>query len=319
MKRALLFIPLFLFSAALHAYQCPAPAKPGEPAAEDALDCPWAGMARLMEENAVKGLPLAPVLADHAPGLAMQLASDKLNAGLKELWGESVNFDEMVRATIVHDSILFFLAGELALPGPRGKIVHAGMEHAYGYLFSLLPTKFGFKRARWVRDDIEAGLGFARGALGPSPAEGTLLANITCMSGAAAFADDAAAAAKLAKASYACGSAARGWKAPGHFRLTETVSLSRKRSVSLRTDFLPFTSVTSGGNAYLLVYSVKDTSRPHAVLVTAFPVGEGFVKNALNPEYLGEGKQVQTRYNAWVEGFNGKLKGTRSAAWVAGE
>ncbi|MEW5905439.1 MAG: hypothetical protein AB1734_01520 [Elusimicrobiota bacterium] len=319
MKRSLLLVPLLFISSALRAWQCPAPAKPGDPAAEDALDCPWAGMARLMEENAAKGLPLSPVLADYAPGLAMQLASDKLNTGLKELWGESVNFDEMAKAVIVHDSILSFLAGELALPGPRGKIVHAGMEHAYGYLFSLLPTKFGFKRARWVRDDIEAGLGFARGALGPSPAEGTLLANITCVSGAAAFADDAAAAAKLAKASYACGAAARGWKAPGRFRLTETVALSRGRSVSLRTDFLPFGAVTSGGNAYLLVYSVKDSSRPHAVLVTSFPVGEGFVKNALNPEYLGDGKQVQARYNAWVEGFNGKLKGTRSAAWVAGE
>lgn len=316
MKGALLFAPLFLFTAALHAYQCPAPAAAGAPAAEDALDCPWAGMARLMEENAAGSLPLAPVLADYAPGLAAQLASDKLNANLKELWGESINFDEMVRATIVHDSILSFLAGELGLPGPRGKIVHAGMEHAYGYLFSLLPTKFGFKRARWVRDDIEAGLGFARGALGPSPAEGTLLANITCVAGAAAFSDDAAAAAKLAKASYACGSAARGWKAPGHFRLIETVSVSRKRSVALRTDFLPFGAVTSGGNSYLLVYSVKDSSRPHAVLITAFPVGDGFVKNALNPEYLGEGKQVQTRYNAWVEALQGRKKGLREAVWA---
>jgi hypothetical protein len=319
MKRPALFVPLFLLAAALHAYQCPAPAGPGEPVAEDALDCPWAGISRLMEENAAKNLPLAPVLADYAPGLAAQLASDKLNTGLKELWGESINFDEMVKARIVHDSILSFLAGELALPGPHGKVVHAGMEHAYGYLFSLLPTKFGFKRARWVRDDIEAGLGFARGALGPSPAEGTLLANITCVAGDAAFSDDAAASAKLAEASYACGSAARGWKAPGHFRLTETVSLSRKRGVSLRTDFLPFGSVTSGGNAYLLVYSVKDDSRPHTRLITAFPVAEGFVKNALNPEYLGEGRQVQTRYNAWVEGFKGKLKGARSAGWVPAE
>lgn len=319
MKRALLFLPLLFISSALHAWQCPAPAKPGDPAAEDALDCPWAGMARLMEEKAGKGLPLSPVIAGHAPGLAAQLASDKLNTGLKELWGESVNFDEMAKAVIVHDAVLSFLAGELALPGPRGKIVHAGMEHAYGYLFSLLPTKFGFKRARWVRDDIEAGLGFARGALGPSPAEGTLLANITCVAGAAAFSDDAAAAAKLAQASYACGSAARGWKAPGRSRLTETVALSRGRSVSLRTDFLPFGSVAPGGNAYLLVYSVKDSSRPHAQLVTAFPVGEGFVKKALDPAYLGEGKQVQARYNAWVKGFGGKLKGSRSAAWIAGK
>ncbi len=319
MKRALLSVPLFVFSAALHAYQCPAPAAPGDPVAEEALDCPWGGMARLMEENAAKGLPLAPVLSEYAPGLAAQLASDRLNADLRELWGESVNFDEMAKGVIVHDSILRFLAGELALPGPRGKIVHAGMEHAYGYLFSLLPTKFGFKRARWVRDDIEAGLGFARGALGPSPAEGTLLANITCVSGAAAFSDDALAAARLAKASYACGSAVRGWRAPGHFRLVETVSLSRARSVSLRTDFLPFRGVTSGGNSYLLVYSVKDSAGPHARLVTAFPVAEGFVKNALDPEYLGGGKPVQTRYNAWVEGFSGKIKGSRSAVWVAGD
>ena len=95
-------------------------------------------------------------------------------------------------------------------------------------------------------------------------------------------------------------------------RLTETVEPEAGRTVQLRTDFIPFTG-EYGGNSWLLVYSVKDSGEKRSKLITVFPVGSGFVDRALNPEYLGEDKSVQTRYNAFVKGLTGRrINGSRT-------
>jgi hypothetical protein len=187
------------------------------------------------------------------------------------------------------------------------------MEHTYGYLFSLLGTKFGFKRARWVKDDIESGLGLPRGLIGPDPAEGTLLRNVTCLAGGIALKDDAAAPPPLAGAG--CPAILRKYAAARipRLRLVETVALPGRGTVALRTDFVPFIKVSAAGNSHLLVYSVSDPAADTASLITAFPVSEAFVRNVLDPEKLGINKPVQTRYNAWVEGLSGgkSFKGSR--------
>ncbi len=307
---ALLFCPA---AAAAGPLDCPAKAAPGAAAAEAAEDCPWAGVARLLGDKAQRHEALEPVLAAYAPGLLRQLDADRPTPVL-QLWGESINFDELARGTIVEPAILSFLASRLGAPQPRGLYAHAGMEHTYGYLFSLLPTKFGFKRARWVRPDIETGLGLPRGLLGPAPAEGTLLANVTCVAGGIALRDDPAAYALLERMLPYCGAAARAYAARPvkHSRLTEEVALPGGRTVALRTDLVPF-KAAAGGNTHLLVYSVYDSALKRAYLVTAFPVNSGFVKTVLAPAGLGKGKPVQTRYNAYVEGFTGagKFKGER--------
>ena len=304
---ALLLLPSFGFS-----FECPQ-----KDSQEKAEDCPWAGAARLLNETADNNGDLGPVFSAHAPGILRQLDADRGNAAVLKLWGESINYDELAAGEIVHPGILGFLAARLGAALPRGKIIHAGLEHTYGYLFSLLPTKFGFKRARWVRPDIEDGLGLPRGTAGPAPSEGTLLANITCLAGGIALKDDPAALALLEKVSAGCGGAARAFVSRGiaRTRLAETVVLAGGRQVALRTDFVPFKK-NSGGNTHLLVYSVYDSAAGQAYLITAFPVNAGFVQNALNPAGLGGKKPVQTRYNALIEGLTdaGKLAGVREVA-----
>ena len=285
---------------------------------EKAEDCPWAGAARLLNEKAARNEPLEPVFAAQLPGLLRQLDADRSSPAL-QLWGESINFDELAKGEIVHPGILTFISARLGAAKPRGRIIHAGLEHTYGYLFSLLQTKFGFKRARWVRPDIEDGLGLPRGSAGPAPAEGTLLANITCLAGGIALKDDPAASALLARMAPYCSGPVRAFSARPlkRGRLTEEVLLPGGRKVVLRTDFAPFRAV-SGGNTHLLVYSVYDSVLGRAYLITAFPVGKGFVDNALAPSGLGAGKPVQTRYNAHVEGLTGagKFKGSRALAVI---
>lgn len=308
MKKLLLPAALLLLLPALAcAFECPA-------AGEKAEDCPWAGAARLLA-GASAG-EMERVLAAHAPGLLAQLNGDAANPELLRLWGWSVNFDELAKGEIVAPAILSFLSGKLGAPSPSGRIVHAGMEHTYGYLFSLLPTKFGFKRARWVRPDVASGLSLPYGSVGPTPPQGTLLANVTCLAGGIALKDDPAAFALLRQAADSCSGAVKkyAFSPVRRTRLTEEVELGGGRRVTLRTDFVPF-GKEAGGNTHLLVYSVSDTDASAAYLVTAFPVDSAFVKRAVDPAGLGAGQPVQTRYNAYVEGLTGagKLSGSRRA------
>jgi len=307
MKKAL-FLSLLLLPSLASAFECPLTA-----AGEKAEDCPWAGAARLLSASAGKGENLEPVFAAHAAGILRQLDSDRANKPLLDLWGRSINYDELANGEIVRPEILGFIASRLEAPPPAGRIMHAGLEHTYGYLFSLLPTKFGFKRARWVRPDIEDGLRLPSGSVGPSPAAGTLLANVTCLAGGIALRDDAAAMALLARASAGCSPDTKAYFTYGAAgtRLTETVALPGGRKVSLRTDFVPFAR-SSGGNDQLLIYSVYDSAVKRAYLVTAFPVAAGFVKSVLAPSGLGSQRPVQTRYNAYVDGLTGAGKFTGS-------
>lgn len=307
-------LTLLLFPAFCQA-QCPLRSRPGDIAVETAEDCPWAGAARAMHERAAAGGDLELVLKTYAPGLLKQLDSDRSNRAALDLWGRSVNFDELAHGVIVSTDILTFLAGRLDVPKPDGLIMHAGMDHTYGYLFSTLQTSFGFKRARWVRPDIGDGLGLPRGLISPAPTEGTLLSNVTCLAGAIALRDDKAAAALLKKASARCAAPLRKFRARGRVRLTEEVSLPGGRKIVLRTDLVPFRKA-AGGNSHLLVYSYYDSAAGRAFLVTAFPVAAGFAKSLTAPESLGGDKPVQTRYNAYVEGFTGSgpVKGRRSAS-----
>jgi len=315
---AVILLPVYgLCAGSVPAPQKAAPVLECPQASEKAEDCPWAGAARLLDEKAGTKEDLASVFAAYAPGILKQLDADRANTAALSLWGESINYDEFANGIIVRDEVLGFLSTRLGVARPRGRIVHAGMEHTYGYLFSLLPTKYGFKRARWVRPDIEEGLGLPRGSAGPAPSEGTLLANVTCLAGGIALKDDKKASALLKRAKPFCASALRDYAAPGHDRLNEEVSLPGGRRVALRTDLVPFLK-NSGGNDYLLVYSVYDSAAKRAFLVTAFPVNKGFVENTLSPANLGEDKPVQTRYNAHVEGFTGagSFKGKRSVTAI---
>lgn len=276
-----------VLAAAMTMPNCPAEG-------ETARDCPWAGIGR-----AAAAAPDAPaalaLLRSSAPALVRELDADARRPEMLSLWGTSVNFDEHAKATIVAPPILGAIASVLRLPAPDGERGHAGMTHAYGYVFSVLKTPYGFKRARWVSGELEAGLGLTPGTFAPVPRKGTLLSNLTAFLGRLAFRSDArerTAAAKLG---------AFDVSAYKPKRLSETVTLPDGRRFVLRTDLVPYLH----GEGDLLIYSYRDETAGRAYLITAFPVARGFAESLLDPKGLGEGKPVSTRYNGFVDGVTG--------------
>ena len=67
----------------------------------------------------------------------------------------------------------------------------AALNHTYGYLFSEVPTPYGYKRARFVKGIIEKGFGLPVGLFSGIPQKGTLLSNLTKFIGTIAFRDNA--------------------------------------------------------------------------------------------------------------------------------
>jgi hypothetical protein len=318
---------------------------------EGPQDCPWAGVSRALVAQARGGHDVGPLLSKLLPDLDSALKSDAKRQAWKRLWGQSINFDELANGTIVDPAILQVLGEKLKIMAPLElhhiraekslegpdvvlrsqvpatldpaghQLAHAGMEHTYGYLFSTLKTQFGYKRARWVDGEIERGFGLTPGLLGPRPAEGTLFSNVTFFIGHIAFRNEPPKAALLGKSlkglpSIPVALSEFRFSELKPVRLDETVEAKDLsgdvRTVILHTDLVPFSKVAQP-NSHLLVYSVTDPSHGGTLLITAFPVAQGFVDMVLKADGLGEGKPVKSRYNAFVEGVSGVagLKGTR--------
>ena len=286
--------------------------------AETADDCPWGAIGRAVAKEAAAKGDVDGALAKYAPDLVAAVDDDAKRPELLALWGTSLNDDELAHAEILAPSILDVLNAR-AHVGPRdGKRTHAGVEHTYGYVLSTLHTPFGYKRARWVKPELELGFALTKGALGPRPPAGTLLTNATYFAGRIAFRTDARARAALERFAGAVepSIAHVAYEQLPVTRLTESLTIEG-RTVALRTDFVPFPRAVPGGTStYLLVYSVADSSAEGARLVTAFPVGTPFVQKVLAPADLGEAMPIATRYNAFVPGVTGQdppLRGRRGA------
>lgn len=320
---------------------------PDTAAGETQEDCPWAGVARALvaEADAGRQKQVTGLLKELLPELDRALQTDSKRSTWKTLWGRSINFDELANGVIVHPAIIAALGerfgnrsqmilmnfraeksmgspalealGKPIVTDPAGhQLVHAGLEHTYGYLFSLLKTSFGYKRARWVQGEIEQGFGLKPGLFGPRTEAGTLFGNVTYFAGRIAFRNNEERIEVLRKGSKDLASQVRDFDfsklAP--IRAEETVdakdSIGNVRKVVLRTDLVPFFHPQK--DTHLLVYSIVDPSNGGEVLITAFPVNQAFVDLVTKTENLGEGKPVQTRYNGFVEGVTGvQLTGTR--------
>lgn len=289
-------------------------------------DCPWAGVARTLIAEAQAGHNIVPLMKPLLP------APHELT--LQEFWGDSINYDELARSVVVAPAIvggleeIFGVKGtprqSFLMPGTADKwIVHAGVEHTYGYLFSLIKTPYGFKRARWVEGEVAKGFRLPEGILGPKPDTGNLFNNVTYFAGNTAFRDDSDGSKK---------SLAELVKHKAYIsktllnfdftqlkvtRLVEKVSVTSSKGVTrdviLRTDLVAF--VVPQKDSHFLVYSVCDPATSQPKLITAFPVAADFVHRTLNPKDLGSNLSITTRYNAYVDGLSGSVKkGTRSVA-----
>lgn len=279
-----------------------------------ANDSPWLEIGDEVSQVIAQKKPemIESILERKTPGAFWKkLVAESKSTQLIPLWGTSINFDENAKGIIVAPELLDLLFGKFNTPARQDRIVHAGIEHVYGYLFSNLKTPFGYKRARWVDGDLERGFGLPTGILSPTTKDGALFSNVSAFFGRIGFSDSPArlavldadrnAASLLKNFSYAT----LQWK-----RLRESTTLADGTKITLQTDFVPFTH-ERGANAALLLYTVFDSRQDGPKLISGFPVAQSFVDRAIDPSGLGTQKDIITRYNIFVPGFTGALKGKR--------
>lgn len=294
------FLGLTLLLGGAAGATCPLPELKETPA-----DCPWAENVRIIDETLNKGGRAEEAMRLTMPSLKISMESDSRETFLKESWGRSINFDEGAKAIIVLPDILDVIS-QWADVAPRNeRLVHAGFEHTYGYVLSNLNTPFGYKRARWVQGDIENGLRFRKRLFHPSPDEGTLFSNVTQLIGPLAYRSES-------KPFFQ----QMGEKGRSDYllkrvkpsllriiRVREMADLPAGRTVEIRTDLVKFPHPTGGSNSHLLIYSYADSLEKRPLLITAFPVNEGFVQSVTAPIDPKVTYLVKTRYNAFIPGL----------------
>lgn len=254
------------------------------------------------------------------PGFLPQLEADARSPELLSLWGLSRNIDESHladRQKTVPPALLKFFNSILKVSYDASyEFGHAGLTHTYGYLFSTLETPYGFKRARYVRGEVEAGFGLPKGLLGGRYPEGSLLLNLTLLAGPVAFRKDPDALKALASLIRKTSRRAPPSLLNFDFSklhpktLVESVRLpspaneTSEATAEFQTDLVPFTLANKlpEGNTALLIHSIKITrgDRSDHRLITVFPVGKAFGDSLFDPKTLGDAVAIKLRYNAML-------------------
>lgn len=266
---------------------------------ETKSDCPWADIVRNLS---ISEMPTEKAMALYAPTIKKMLEKDAKDPALKKAWGQSINYDELAKETIVAPEVLDVLL-KWAKASPRqDRVAHAGVEHTYGYLLSGLQTSFGYKRARWVSGIIEEGFGLPVGALGPSPKEGTLLGNVTGFLTTLTTRGESKTKPYRSPNLVSKAVAKFAYDKVSVLRLSESVQVTPTRKVEIRTDLAEFLKkpAETDANTHLLIYSYWDSEVPGAKLITAFPINQKFVTSLL--EASKEKHEVKTKYNAYIPG-----------------
>lgn len=297
-----LYILFFFFIIKTH----PADAACPDTILKETLDdCPWAEVTRLIDQenkNCVK------IFKKNIPFIFKQFNLDKKTDTFISLWGEAKNFDDNAKAQIVTPTIIQCLAQQLKVKKPLQKqdnfdTVHAGLQHTYAYLFSNLMTPYGFKRARWTKDDLEKGFNLPAGTLTPKTQTGAFLTNVTYLFAQFSFLDQPQLIEVLKK---------EGLKNKNLSE--EIIKLSAKEyeiknlketlaqgDYVVNTTFIKFKNLPSSTqNTHLLIYWIEDLNLNKRFFITGFPVENSFVIRALDPKNLGDNKPISLRYNAWV-------------------
>jgi hypothetical protein len=276
--------------------------------------------ANAMVAAAQRGRSVVPVLKRLCPHVYRQIVRDARFPGLLSLWGRSVNVDANVGQTIVHPAILQGI-GALAGVPMRGRGVHAGLQHTYGYLFSMLETPYGLKRDRWLSTQMEQGFGIDLTLLSDRPRAGTLFANLTWFLGQVVFRGRPRTLRRLARNAPAVAPALvdEDYTRYGRCRIVEQAVLrgTTNRDVVLITDLVPFPNPPLDGEAdnTLLIYSVQVGTRSALKLITAFPVTPQVARHLQASARPRGSVAIRPQYNAYVPGWpNRRVLGRRHVA-----
>jgi len=268
-------------------------------------DAYWTKIVKKTE----KKMSILDVLKKENLPLYEQIEADSNDLALLTFWGKSYNFDSGAKKQIISDAIISDLQKKFKIVNDN-KIVHAGITHTYGYLFSILDTPYGYKRKRWIEPTLNYGFALSGNSLSPETMRGTLLSNITFFAGKIAFKQesDKAALDHLKNVS----DEVRNFD----FKKLQVTFLEEdinESPVTLRTALvkLPFKRVDEENDA-LLIYSVWNQAEKKEELITAFPIKKDAFNKIIDHAGLGKNQPIAVRYNAYVEGqMDKKLTGTR--------
>lgn len=260
----------------------------------------WNDMAL---ESSESQTPIMRTIQDNNPALYNQIIKDSKDPYVAMFWGKSVNFDSGAKKKIVDDRIIADLQGLFNIRNDN-KIVHAGIMHTYGYLFSTIDTPYGYKRKRWINPGMNSAFALEGNSLSPETLDGGLLSNLTYFSGMLAF------------------------NHKTELSLLKNVSNEvftydySKLSVERVEEEIPgYTLVTTlvrfpvkimiAENDYMLIYSTVDHTLNKELLVTAFPIDAKSYEKIIAKENMGPNQKITLRYNAYLEGIGQNLTGTR--------
>ena len=140
----------------------------------------------IVNEAKTTKTPLLSILTNKNPSLLKQIEKDSQETHLLMFWGQSLNFDSGAKQKIIDDKIINELHSQFGLK-TDSMIVHAGITHTYGYLFSVLDTPYGYKRKRWIEPTLNYAFALNGNSLSPETIEGGLLSNLTYFAGSIAF------------------------------------------------------------------------------------------------------------------------------------
>lgn len=257
-------------------------------------------------------VPVLENLALKSPHLYRQIINDSKDENLVGFWGQSYNFDSEAKKKIIEDVILSKLHEQFKLHY-TDVIVHAGVTHTYGYLFSLVQTPYGFKRKRWIEPTLNYAFSLKGNSLSPETTEGGLLSNITYFMGMIAFKNQSEKD-KLNKLKNVSSEILNFKYDKLKVRLLEEEIIKNEVALyTIRTSFvaLPLKRQNEESD-YLLIYSIYDQKAKHENLITAFPIKDDAYKRITSSKFLGAGQNIQIRYNGYLSGFMGpKVVGNR--------
>lgn len=256
--------------------------------------------SKLVKTSEQKKISILEVLKKENPHLSSQIEADAKDPLVLDFWGKSLNFDSGAKKQIISDSIIIDLQKTFNLSGDN-RIVHAGITHTYGYLFSVLETPYGTKRKRWIEPTLNYGFALQGNSLSPDTMQGSLLSNVTYFAGKLAFKGDEEKSQLDQLKNVSPEIRNFGYKKVSVTVLEEEVAAS---PITLRTTLvkLPFKKPQEE-NDYLLVYTVLNQKEKKEVLITAFPIKKEAFAKTVDPAGLGKNQPIAVRYNAHVDGL----------------
>ena len=246
---------------------------------------------------------ITDVIEENNPALYNEILLDSKDPILPMFWGMSTNFDSSAKKQIVDEEIIRELQNIFNMKSDN-KIVHAGIMHTYGYLFSTIDTPYGYKRKRWISPSLNKGFGLSGNSLSPDTIAGGLLSNVTYFIGMIALAD---------KTQLGLLKNISNEVVTYDYSKLEVDRLEEStKDYTIVTNLVKLPSkIENDDTDYLLIYSINDHRVQKELLITAFPINTDAYKKIVAPETLGTDKKISLHYNAYLEGSEKNNIGSR--------